>query len=63
MFQKLVRGKFYKMKKKLKDDICMWISIIIIIFCIAIIRDNINKKNDYELNNKNKIVDEIRKSE
>ena len=50
------------MKKKLQDDICMWISIIIIIFCIAIIRDNINKKNDYELNNKNKIVAEIRKS-
>lgn len=50
------------MKKILKNDIIMWISIFIIILGIAIIRNNIHKKNDYEVSQKISMIEDIKKS-
>ena len=50
------------MKKILKSDIAMWIILPIIILCIAIIRNHMYIKDDYEVKEKTDLVAEIQQS-
>lgn len=50
------------MKRILKKDITMWIIISVIIICIAIIKNYVHIKDDYELSEKANLVEQIRKS-
>ena len=50
------------MKKILKSDIAMWIILPIVILCIAIIRNHMYIKDDYEVKEKTDLVAEIQQS-
>ena len=50
------------MKEILKKDTVMWILICVVILGIAMVRNYMHTRDDYELSEKEKVIEEIRKS-